>query len=249
MGAPFFAFFAKGGIRDACACGLIPSLYNKSYSPSIIDAHPCKKRKDGEPSVEMLHIEMVKGGPPAHLQFVPERKPISKMNDMNDFPEVAYLQTDDFENWERKLQTMDDQELERHQIRLQDAIDIQAGKGGETKRLQHMLEACNYQRARLSVPREVKRELLVNVDGNIPFSVSSANTFSVPEVAEVRCQTCKKLFTIYCEDDDIADEELTTVKDAAEIEARKQFSDIHSRLGGHVKSMKISVRYLPTKKR
>jgi hypothetical protein len=60
-----------------------PSLRNESNSPGIIAAHPCKKRKDGAPSVgivqckdgppakdgapsvEMLHIEMVKGGPPA----------------------------------------------------------------------------------------------------------------------------------------------------------------------------------------
>jgi hypothetical protein len=41
------------------------SLRNKSYSAGIIDAHPCKERKDGAPSVETLHIEMVKGGPPA----------------------------------------------------------------------------------------------------------------------------------------------------------------------------------------
>ena len=44
--------------------GKIPALRNKSYSAGIIDAHPCKKRKDGAPSVEMLHIEMVKCGPP-----------------------------------------------------------------------------------------------------------------------------------------------------------------------------------------
>ena len=45
---------------------------DKSCAGSIA-AHPfgklragsCKKRKDGAPSVEMLHIEMAKGGPPA----------------------------------------------------------------------------------------------------------------------------------------------------------------------------------------
>jgi hypothetical protein len=56
----------RAGHGNACAWRLIPSLRNKSYSTGIIDAHPCKqKRKDGAPSVEMLHIEMVKGGPPA----------------------------------------------------------------------------------------------------------------------------------------------------------------------------------------
>ena len=28
-------------------------------------SHPCKERKDGAPSVEMVHTEMIKGGPPA----------------------------------------------------------------------------------------------------------------------------------------------------------------------------------------
>jgi hypothetical protein len=32
--------------------------------------HPCKKRKDGAPSVEMLHIDMVKGGlPPKQITY------------------------------------------------------------------------------------------------------------------------------------------------------------------------------------
>jgi hypothetical protein len=61
------------GHGNACACGLFPSLRNKSYSTGIIGAHPfdklragsCKKRKDGTPSVEMLHTDMVRGGPPA----------------------------------------------------------------------------------------------------------------------------------------------------------------------------------------
>jgi hypothetical protein len=57
----------RAGHGNAGACGLIPSLRNKSYSTGIIDAHPCKKRKDGAPSVEMPHIEIetVKRGPPA----------------------------------------------------------------------------------------------------------------------------------------------------------------------------------------
>src|ERR1051326_448690 len=39
----------RAGHGDACAFGLIPSLRNKSYSTGIIDARPCKKRKDGAP--------------------------------------------------------------------------------------------------------------------------------------------------------------------------------------------------------
>ncbi len=71
----------RAGHGNASACGLIPSLRNKSYSTSIIDAHPFdrlradswKKRKDGEPSVEMLHIETVKGGRPTCMRRVGHR--------------------------------------------------------------------------------------------------------------------------------------------------------------------------------
>ena len=37
----------------------------KSNSTRSIAAHPCKKRKDGAPSVEMVGAKIVKGGPPA----------------------------------------------------------------------------------------------------------------------------------------------------------------------------------------
>src|SRR5204862_7059834 len=37
----------------------------KSNSTRSIAAHPCKKRKDWAPSVEMVHAKIVKGGPPA----------------------------------------------------------------------------------------------------------------------------------------------------------------------------------------
>jgi hypothetical protein len=39
--------------------------HNKSNSARSIAAHPCKKRKDGAPSVGMVHAKIVKGGPPA----------------------------------------------------------------------------------------------------------------------------------------------------------------------------------------
>ena len=60
----------RAGHGNACACRLIPSLRNKSYSTGIIDARPCKKRKDGAPSVEMLHIEMVKVGHPPLFDYL-----------------------------------------------------------------------------------------------------------------------------------------------------------------------------------
>jgi hypothetical protein len=37
----------------------------KSNSTRSIAAHPCKQRKDGAPSVRMVHAKIVKGGPPA----------------------------------------------------------------------------------------------------------------------------------------------------------------------------------------
>ena len=36
----------------------------KSNSTSSIAAHPCKKRKDGAPSVGMVHAKIAKGGYP-----------------------------------------------------------------------------------------------------------------------------------------------------------------------------------------
>jgi hypothetical protein len=52
---------------------LITPLHYKANSTGSIAAHPfgklragsCKKRKDGAPSVEMVHTEIVKGGPPS----------------------------------------------------------------------------------------------------------------------------------------------------------------------------------------
>src|ERR1035437_10765805 len=39
----------------------------KSNSTRSIATHPCKKRKEGAPSVGMVHATIVKGGPPAEL--------------------------------------------------------------------------------------------------------------------------------------------------------------------------------------
>jgi hypothetical protein len=37
----------------------------KPNSTRSIAVHPCKKRKDGAPSVGMVHAKIVKSGPPA----------------------------------------------------------------------------------------------------------------------------------------------------------------------------------------
>jgi len=39
----------------------------KSNSTRSIAAHPCKQRKDGAPSVGMVHAKIVEGGPSAKL--------------------------------------------------------------------------------------------------------------------------------------------------------------------------------------
>ena len=41
----------------------------KSNSTRSIATHPCKKRKDGAPSVGMVHAKIVKGGPPAQQEW------------------------------------------------------------------------------------------------------------------------------------------------------------------------------------
>src|ERR1700674_551928 len=68
MGASV-AFFAKGG-KGKCLRMWVNSLATEqTLCAGIIAAHPCKKRKDGAPSVEMLQIEMVKDGPPANAKM------------------------------------------------------------------------------------------------------------------------------------------------------------------------------------
>ena len=67
-GAPLFAYFAKGGNRRCPHKWVFRTeRCNQSNSARSIAAHPCKKRKDGAPSVEMVHTEIAKGGPPAQL--------------------------------------------------------------------------------------------------------------------------------------------------------------------------------------
>jgi len=64
VGAPLFAFFAKGGNHERVGNG-VRSRADKSCASSIA-AHPCKKRKGGAPSTEMAQAEITKGGPPAY---------------------------------------------------------------------------------------------------------------------------------------------------------------------------------------
>jgi hypothetical protein len=165
-----------------------------------------------------------------------------------EFPEATYLQTDDFENWKRKLQGMSEKELQQIQKRLEYSIDRQAATGGDKKRLEHMLEICNIQIALVSLPKPVERVLLVNAEGNPPWTTSPLNTLSVEaEIGMVRCKDCPKVFKIYC-DDDIPADELETLKQHAETEALNQLTDQHASLAGHRSSIQIQVRYLAPKK-
>jgi len=41
----------------------------KSNSTRSIAAHPCRKRKDGAPSVGMVHAKIIEGGPPSNSLF------------------------------------------------------------------------------------------------------------------------------------------------------------------------------------
>ena len=57
--APSCAYFAKGGSRRCWRKWVFRAArYNESNSTGSIAAHPCKKRKDGAPSGEMVHTEI-----------------------------------------------------------------------------------------------------------------------------------------------------------------------------------------------
>jgi len=57
-GAPFFAKFAKGGSRECRRKFVAPGcVVTNPIVGCSIAAHPCKKRKDGAPSVGMAHTE------------------------------------------------------------------------------------------------------------------------------------------------------------------------------------------------
>jgi hypothetical protein len=54
------------------ASGFDHASHNKSNSTRSIAAHPCKKRKDGAPSVGMVYTNIAKGGHPL-IRAQPER--------------------------------------------------------------------------------------------------------------------------------------------------------------------------------
>ena len=62
MGAPSFAQFAKGGNHERIRNVVCAEQTNSCVGS--IATRPCKKRKDGAPSVEMAPTEIVKGVPP-----------------------------------------------------------------------------------------------------------------------------------------------------------------------------------------
>ena len=71
-GAPSFAyFFCEGRESEMPApSGFDHVSTTKSNGTRSIASHPCKKRKDGAPSVEMVHTQIVKDGPPAYFDEV-----------------------------------------------------------------------------------------------------------------------------------------------------------------------------------
>lgn len=94
-----------------------------------------------------------------------------------DFPEVVFLQTNDAENWKRKLSGMSIAELQKCQERLAHALDRRPLNASappsaiaSRKRLEQALELCNDESARrVSMPDEnATRSLLVLAEGYYP---------------------------------------------------------------------------------
>ncbi len=66
VSAPFLRVFCEGQESEIQApSGFDHVSTTKSNSTRSIAAHPCKERKDGAPSVGMMHAKIVNGGPPA----------------------------------------------------------------------------------------------------------------------------------------------------------------------------------------
>ena len=69
--APYRRVFCEGRESEMPApSGFDHVSTTKSNSTRSIAAHPCKKRKDGAPSVGMVHATIVKGGPPAYFVWI-----------------------------------------------------------------------------------------------------------------------------------------------------------------------------------
>ena len=70
VGAPFLRVFCEGRESEMPAPGGFDHVpTTKSDSTRSIATHPCKKRKDGAPSVGMVHAKIIEGGPPANSYF------------------------------------------------------------------------------------------------------------------------------------------------------------------------------------
>jgi hypothetical protein len=68
VGAPFLRVFCEGWESEMPApSGFDNVPTTKSNGARSIAAHPCKERKGGAPSVEMVHAKIAKGGPPANV--------------------------------------------------------------------------------------------------------------------------------------------------------------------------------------
>jgi hypothetical protein len=62
--APSFAFCAKGGNYEPSRDGFVARYMSRIRQHRT---RPCQERKDGAPSVAMMHTNLdVKHGPPAH---------------------------------------------------------------------------------------------------------------------------------------------------------------------------------------
>ena len=72
LGAPSFAFFAKGGSRG-CWRKFVDhaAVYHKSSGTGSIASHPCKVRKDGAPTLLVMagRFEAWATRPPAFAVF------------------------------------------------------------------------------------------------------------------------------------------------------------------------------------
>jgi hypothetical protein len=63
VGCPVLRVFCEGRESEMLTPRGFDHVSTKTNSTRSIAAHPCKKRKDGAPSVGMVHAKIVKGGP------------------------------------------------------------------------------------------------------------------------------------------------------------------------------------------
>jgi hypothetical protein len=172
-----------------------------------------------------------------------------------DFPEVAFLQTDDAENWKRKLGQMSIAELQRCQERLTHALDRPVNASAppsaiaNRKRLEHALELCNEESIRrVSAPDEnATRNLLVLAEGHYPsFDVTEQSTFGGAQtIAEVPCPFCKRTFAVYSKEN-VPEDELSHCIESAKKQTEQELLNHHSHTSPHPNGIWIAV---PRKKK